>query len=156
MLIAKLKSFEKRHHSSLFMVEMFLVLFLFALVAVSGQAKAEDTKLYATTRSVHYEDNGRYNNNNWGIMLEHQTDSGKRFAIGGYKNSFGNPVLLVAHEVATLYEQDSFKVAAVSGAAIGYEAAPIIPSMALTIDVDYVKLTVTPVVTNLSFRIAEF
>ena len=151
MLIAKLKSFKRRNKGVVFGLEFVLALLLFSLVAVSSEVKADNTKLYVSTRSVHYWDNEQYNNKNYGIILENNG-----LAVGIYKNSFGSWSGLGAFRLSTLYHNEGVSVNLNAGVAIGYPQSPIVATPALTIDYEFVRITVTPIVSNLSFKLVEF
>jgi len=148
-----MRTFCKRNRGLCFGLELSLVLLVFALVGAVSEVRAEDTNsVYISTFSQHYQHNGRYNNNNWGIIYQHNNLAG-----GIYKNSFGRWVGLVAYDVATLAQPtEDIRVGLAIGSAIGYEQQPVIVTPALIVDVDYARFTVTPVVANMSFRLVEW
>lgn len=133
------------------------VIFVIGLIVgfiVTSSCKADDVYGVVTLHSYHFDRSAGYNETNWGVGLEyHPTEQGKdtglRFGVGEYKNSFN--ITSVYGELAYLpwAITDGIRVGATVLAVTGYGFKPfvVVPLPVIEISNGYagINLVVAPI-----------
>jgi len=111
---------------------------LFALSFICATLAIADCNPVINTASYHFNRDIERNENNLGAGVECG-----RWQVGAYHNSEWHTTTYVSYGLP-LAHVGSIEVGAVVGAVTGYEYAPVVPMVALTVRVGVVRLIIIP------------